>query len=170
MKFLKPVTKVTKTIILGVGTAFTIGFAAMWGVATNQTYQRGNHDYIGIGSKNFNDQWTDLNEKPTNTNKYENYNQFRDAINKGTDSKLKNAVNQNYAMWISGIVLTSIGITTFGIGCYLLMFTEDRDKDGSIARKAAEMERLNAEYEAALKDLNDSNEDAVIIKEEIEEE
>ncbi len=169
MKFLKPVTKVTKTIILGVGTAITIGFAAMWGVATNQTYQVSNDKYIGIGAKNFNNEWTDLNKDPINTKKYKNYDDFIATINRENNTKLKDAVNSNHALWISGIVLTCIGITTFGIGCYLLMFTEDKDADGEIARKLAMMQKLEEEYNNAVKELEDSDEDAVIIKEEIQE-
>ncbi len=169
MKFLKPVTKVTKTIILGVGTTMTIGFASMLGVASNETFKISTSKIIGIGSQNYNKYWDDKNKEFT-TNEYKDYFAFLDQIQKNSNQALVNAVNQNHALWITGIVFTAIGITTFGLACYLLMFTEDRDKDGSIAKKAAEMERLNAEYQAALKDLNNSDEDAVIIKEEIEEE
>ncbi len=170
MKFFKPLTKVTKTIILGVGTAITIGFAAMWGVASNQTYEVSSNRYVGIGAKNFNQEWIDINDKPTETNKYKSYDDFIAQINKGSNQGLKDAVNSNHALWISGIVLTSIGIATFGVGCYLLMFTEDKDADGEIARKLAMMQKLEEEYDNAVKELEDSDEDCVIVKEEIKEE
>ena len=170
MKFLKPITKVTKTIILGVGTAITIGFAAMWGVAANQTYEVSTNNSIGIGSKNYNKKWTGSDKDPIDTKKYKSYDDFIAQINKGSNQGLKDAVNSNHTLWISGIVLTSIGIATFGVGCYLLMFTEDKDADGEISRKLAMMQKLEEEYDNAVKELEDTDEDCIILKEEIKEE
>lgn len=169
MKFLKPISKITKTIILGVGTIATIGFAAMIGVSSNQTYQVSKDKKIGIGSNNFNSVWE--NGQVVDNKQYANYDDFLIKIKAGNDEALKQLVQSNHSLWISGIVLTSLGIFTFGLGCYLLMFVEDKDIDGDIlTKKAKELERLQEEFASAQQELINSQEEGIIVLEEIKEE
>ena len=82
----------------------------MWGISANQTYKFGNGTIKGIGINNYNNTWNKENELQLNVDSFSSYQAFLSVYNKSSNKSLINAVNTNYHLWISGIVLTSISI------------------------------------------------------------
>ncbi len=121
-----------KIICLSVGLVGTIGFGSMWGISTNQTYQFESGTIKGIGSNNYNCTWDKNNELQVNVEPFSSYHSFIEAFNKSSNKSLKDAINLNYNLWITGIVLTSIAISlVFGNAIALLKDSKKSLKDKS---------------------------------------
>ncbi len=96
---------------LSCGLVGTIGFGTMWGISANQTYQLKDGMVKGIGINNFNRSWNQKGVLQLNTSPDPSYQAFITKTNTSeTNQPLVKAINTNYHLWISGIVLTVISM------------------------------------------------------------
>ncbi len=127
--------KLIKAISLSMGLVSTIGFGTMWGISANNTYQLANGTIIGIGINNYNDIWDINHQLQINVNPYDSYQAFIDANHKNSSNlSLLKAINTNYNLWISGIILTSMSM----LGCFacFIWIVRSSSKKSSMKKKS----------------------------------
>ncbi len=110
MKRQKKQSLKTVSLIVGLGFLGTIGFGTMWGISANNTYQLKDGSIKGIGVNNYNCTWNKNQQLQESIKPYDSYQSFRYDWLNNDDKLLVSAINTNYNLWISGIVLTSISV------------------------------------------------------------